>query len=227
MEIRIKCPDCGKMLKVTVESESSETVELKKFRKKETSWYEIVKEKSSLSIGDEVSCVLKNGENATFVVAAINPYGDNQIAFVTKDCIGEHLMNETSTNKGGWKESEMRKHLNEEVIMLLPDDLKYLIIPRKLKTKDSSFDTNDSLWLLSKMEVFGEESGEEVGDVHFPLFETERDRVKNDEDGSASNWWLRAPGTAGSGGFWFVGAGGGSNGYYAGGSYGVAFGFLV
>lgn len=103
MEIKVKCPDCGKMLKVTVEAEEMPKVSLIKKQESETTWEDIVANKDKLCIGDEVRCQLKDGEVVSAVVAAINPYGDNRVAFVFKDCIGEdQVMNDEATNKGGY-----------------------------------------------------------------------------------------------------------------------------
>ena len=230
MELSIKCPDCGKMLKVTVTADETPKVTLTKKTESDTSWFDIAADKSKLEIGDEVSCVLKNGEPATFVVAALNPYEENEAFFVIRDCIGDDKpMNDDCTNEGGWSKSKMRKYLNEDIWNLLPDDLKAVIKPRKLHTKDTDLDTEDNLWLLSRMEVFGKESGAEVGDVHFPLFKTEKDRVKVNADGETWCYWLRSPHTANSAIFWYVSTSGSGNHNYrhAYNSYGVAFGFKI
>lgn len=227
MENKTKCPDFEKMLKVTAKTEKVDTVTLKLFTEIKTDWSVIKTIKSTLEVGDEITCKLKDGRQVTFVVAALNPYGDNQVVFVIKDCIGEHQINKENTNEGGWSKCEMRRYLNEDIFDLLPDDLQAVIKPRKLKTKDTALDTEDRLWLLSKMEVFGTESGAELGDIHFPLFATERDHVKNDADGETCYWWLRSPITAYSHNFWSVVTNGSSSNNYASSSNGVAFGFLI
>lgn len=229
MELSIKCPDCGKMI-ILLRQMKTPKVTLTKKTESDTSWFDIAADKSKLEIGDEVSCVLKNGEPATFVVAALNPYEENEAFFVIRDCIGEDQpMSDDCTNEGGWSKSKMRKYLNEDIWNLLPDDLKVVIKPRKLHTKDMDLDTEDNLWLLSRMEVFGEESGVEVGDVHFPLFKTEKDRIKVDADGETLCYWLRSPGTAYSSTFWYVLANGSGGSYAiaANASAGVAFGFKI
>lgn len=228
MELSVKCPDCGKTLRVTVTAEETPKVTLTKKTESDTSWFDIAADKSKLEIGDEVSCVLKNGEPATFVVAALNPYEENEAFFVIKECIGEDQpMNDECTNEGGWKESKMRKYLNEEIWELLPDDLKAVIKPRKLHMKDTELDTEDNLWLLSRMEVFGEESGAEVGDVHFPFFETKKDRVKTNAYGETWCYWLRSPYSLSLTNFYNVSDYGNCYSYNATSSYGVAFGFKI
>lgn len=228
MEIKVKCPDCGKMLRVTVEAEEMPKVSLIKKQESEMTWEDIVANKDKFCIGDEVRCQLKNGKVVYAVVAAINPYGDNQIAFVFKDCIGEdQAMNDKATNKGGWRDCKMREYVNTEILALLPDDLKSVIRPRTIKqsVQGEDCESTDSLWLLSYTEVFGGDCSVDVGDVHFPLFDTKGSRVKMNEDGDTWCYWLRS--AYSTSGFRYV-SGGGNNGsdsaYY---SYGVALGFLV
>lgn len=228
MEIKVKCPDCGKMLRVTVETEEMPKVSLIKKQESETTWEDIAANKDKLCIGDEVRCKLKNGKVVYAVVAAINPYGDNQIAFVFKDCIGEdQVMNDEATNKGGWRDCKMREYVDTEILALLPDDLKSVIKPRTIKqsVQGEDCESTDNLWLLSYTEVFGGYYSVDVGDVHFPLFDTEGSRVKMNEEGSTWCYWLRSAGSTNS----FRGVY--SNGYYYYGSAnyssGVALGFLV
>lgn len=228
MEIKVKCPDCGKMLRVTVEAEEMPNVSLIKKQESETTWEDIVANKDKLRIGDEVRCQLKNGKVVYAVVAAINPYGDNQVAFVFKDCIGEdQTMNDKATNKGGWRDCKMREYVNTEILALLPDDLKSVIRPRTIKQsiQGENCESTDSLWLLSYTEVFGGDYSVDVGDVHFPLFDTEGSRVKMNEDGDTWCYWLRSAYDTNY--FGIVSSNGYNYGNSASGSSGVALGFLV
>lgn len=228
MEIKVKCPDCGKMLRVTVEAEEMPKVSLIKKQKSETTWEDIVANKDKLCIGDEVRCQLKNGKVVYAVVAAINPYGDNRVAFVFKDCIGEdQVMNDEATNKGGWRDCKMREYVNTEILALLPDDLKSVIRPRTIKqsVQGEDCESTDSLWLLSYTEVFGGDYRVDVGDVHFPLFDTEGSRVKMNEEGSTWCYWLRSANNTNY--FRLVSSNGNSYNIFASLSGGVALGFLV
>lgn len=228
MEIKVKCPDCGKMLRVTVEAEEMPKVSLIKKQESEMTWEDIVANKDKFCIGDEVRCQLKNGKVVYAVVAAINPYGDNQIAFVFKDCIGEdQAMNDKATNKGGWRDCKMREYVNTEILALLPDDLKSVIRPRTIKqsVQGEDCESTDSLWLLSYTEVFGGDCSVDVGDVHFPLFDTKGSRVKMNEDGDTWCYWLRS--ANGTVSFRSVYSDGYYSSYDATSSNGVALGFLV
>ena len=224
MEMTIKCPDCGKDLKITVEEIKKEAPKVSLFYKVKTkfSWSEIADmihsgDMDFFSVGNEISCTLKNGKEVTFVVAHINPYDENEVAFVLKDCLQErHTM------------IDMRKYLNEEIYDLLPDDLKAVIKKRTIKQRiDGEIEKyEDKLWLLSKMEIEGEAAESDVDDVHFDLFHDERSRVKQ-IDGETMWYWLRSPYTSTGCYFWSVGTNGVSDSSNASGSYGVAFGFLI
>lgn len=89
--------------------------------------------------------------------------GKAGIAFIFKDCIGEHNMNSSDTNAGGWEASEMRSYLNSEGLSFLPSDLKQVVVSvNKLtnnvgQTQDVSSVTKtaDQLWLFSFVELAG------------------------------------------------------------------------
>lgn len=208
MEIEIKCHDCGKMLKVTVEDETTVKVKITRKVEDETTWQKIAEKVRDgeahefFSLGDEISCELKDGRRVIFEVAAFSPYptGSNTIALVMKDCIEDaREMNSKLTYEGGWKYCQMRKYLNEEFYELLPDDLKAVIKKRKIaQYLDGSKDeyepvvSEDKLWLLSAREAFGIDRDIEADDVHFPLYVDEKSRVKQFNKETVF-WWLRSP----------------------------------
>ena len=146
---------------------------------------------TGLSVGDEISETLKNGEQVTLVVM-----DDGIIGF--KNCLAEtHYMNERWTNKGGWEACDMRRYLNETVFALLPDELQAVIKPRN----------GDKLWLFSEVEVFGEHiwgEGNE-GDKHIEYYKTPANRVKTlGEGGDPDWWWLASPSSVHATNFCFV-----------------------
>lgn len=235
MELTIKCPDCGKTLKVTVTAEDTPKTEIIRQVSTPTTWDEITekiragKAREFLSVGDTVPFTMKDGQTVNAVVAEIDPYGENEVAFVIEDCLAEsHVMNEEYTNAGGWRDSDMRKYLNDDVYNLLPDELKAVISDREIKQiKDGEeLTSTDKLWLLSLTEV-AEEYETDKDDVHFSLFKDERSRVKQ-QDGETAWYWLRSPLASNSTSFCGVSNFGGAyNSYAASNSNGVAFGFLV
>lgn len=234
MEISIKCPDCGKTLKVTVVAEETPKTEIIRRLSTPTTWDEISekikagKAREFLSVGDVVPFTMKDGQTANAVVAEIDPYGENEVAFVIEDCLDEsHVMNEEYTNAGGWRDCDMRKYLNSEIYDLLPDDLKAVITDRTItQEKDGEeLTSTDKLWLLSLTEV-GEDCETDKGDVRFSLFKDERSRVKQ-QSGETVWYWLRSPLASSSTAFCDVGNGGGAYASNANRSFGVAFGFLI
>ena len=180
-------------------------------------------DRSALRVGDEISEVLKNGEEVIFVVMDEGVIG-------LKNCLREeHRMNNDRTNKGGWEACEMRRYLNEEVFAVLPDELKAIIKPRTLGSGEHTFE--DKLWLFSEVEIFGEQDWTEKEPdrgTQFEYFKNPSNRVKLDADGDATWWWERSPYGSNSASFCYVYSNG--NASYssaASGSRGVCFGFYI
>lgn len=172
-------------------------------------------DRSALNVGDEIAETLKDGREVVFVVM------DNGVTGL-RDLLGYHRMNNEWTNKGGWAASEMRRYLNEEVIELLPDELRAIIKPRSIQGNE------DMLWLFSEMEIFGEhdwtENDPDRGE-QLEYFKNPANRVKVDEDGDANWWWERSPRASDSDSFCYVSSNGIAYYYYASSSAGVCFGF--
>ena len=187
---------------------------------------------SALPLGTKATITLTNGDVISFDLAHKNAYGATNI-FVIADCYGEHCMNSRPTNKGGWNMSEMRQHLREDILPLLPTDLKRLIIPRTILQK---FDGEivepkngpDLIWLPSITEVDAEHpSSVDVDDVHFDFFDTEKSRVKELDPHGTWPWWLRSATASSTANFENVSNGGDASNYNAIDTIGVCFGFCI
>lgn len=195
----------------------------------ESAWDKI--REMPLAIGTEITDTLKDGTPITFEVAALDIYGAKKV-LVCKDCLPEeYVMNKRLTNRGGWKASAMRKHM-AEILEQLPDDLKAAIVPRTIKQKldGEVVECEDLIWLLSSTEVAGVGSwcsDWDVDDQYFPLYATEKARVKECAHHGTWFWWLRSPCAASAANFSYVYTYGTLNYVSATGSYGVAFGFLL
>ena len=186
-----------------------------------------------MPIGSEIDVTMKDGSVVTFQLAADNVYGDHK-AFVSKDCVlDERVMNDEWTNAGGWAESKMRSATMKELLELLPDELREIIVPRKItqEIRGETFESEDLIWVPSYTEVVGPDgwgAKADENDVHFPLFSSERACVKQDRDHLETLWWwLRSPGTDGTSAFCSITASGSSDINSANSSRGVAFGFLI
>lgn len=185
-----------------------------------------------LQVGDELDITLKTGEALTAQAAGTT---ENGLRFVLKDCMKDmRSMNKRMTNKGGWRDSEMRLWLNETIIHMLPDELQEIIAPRRIvQTVDGeALESEDKLWLPSFTEMFGKENAEgwapaDTDETQLELFATERSRVK-EVPGNGTWWyWLRSPYGGNSTYFCVVNSNGNANYYYASYAGGVAFGFCL
>lgn len=205
--MRVHCPNCNTAIDVNdepMEELVNPTVTIMQKRLERSSWADIAEMVRAgyayrlLEIGDTISFKMKNDTDATFEVAAINPYGKNAVVLVMQNCLpDQQCMDEeyTYADSGGWKNCKMRKYLNEEIFPLLPDELQSVITTRKIvqKIDGEEYVSEDKLWLPSQTEMFGDcPSNMDVDDVHFPLYKDERSRVK--QIGNSTAWyWLRAP----------------------------------
>lgn len=147
-----------------------------------------------LHSGDTLGITLKNGEAVTLVVGTDEK---GNMFFSTQDCLrDEHRMNNTMTNRGGWKATEMRRYLNEEVFALLPDDLQAVIKPTTIVqiVDGKRVETQDKLFLFSATQVFGNGSysENEPEDTQLDIFRREKDRVKECNTYGTWFWWLRS-----------------------------------
>lgn len=181
-----------------------------------------------LNVGDVITDKLKNGMEFSVEVVALNPYCVNTVAFVFKDLPERYVMNDTNTNRGGWRDSKMRRHLAEEFFALLPDDLQMVIKERTIKQRigGTVVTTQDKLWIPSRTEVFGGTCESDVDDIQFEWFRKRANKIKFFEE-ELWSWWLRSPASGSSTNFSYVNNGGGSNSSSAGNSYGVAPGFII
>ena len=152
--------------------------------------------------------------------------GKAGITFIFKDCIGEHDMNSTDTNAGGWEASQMRSYLNSEGLNLLPSDLKQKVVSvNKLtnnagQTQDVSSVTKtaDQLWLFSAIELCGDTRSlwstqayidiQNAEGIEYKLFRDvnvnptgSNSILEKTLNGQLSYWWERSPDPSGSYGF--------------------------
>ena len=150
-----------------------------------------------------------------------------------------HRMNEGATNEGGWKSSEMRKFLNEELFDALPSKLQSSIkCVCKLSDDGSGHktlsETADWCWLASYDEVglpVGNSSLSGQGELYSSIFSSNKDSRKKyiTDDTATAGWWLRSSyySTNSSSMFWRVTNSGGSYSDIAFNAFYVAFGFCI
>lgn len=223
-EIEISVRDTSSEEKIT------HSVNLKKLQ--DYSWEEIanIKNPSEIfNIGDEKTITLRNGDTLLIAIAGFNHDSDEKgnvlpITFTTVDLFSDRYpMNNTDTNKSGWKGCKMRKETMKNIFDLLPDDLQAII---KATNKG---ETTDTLFLFNEVEVFGKTIySEDNFGKQYDYYKVKHNRNKymNDEEYS-SGWWLRSPNASGSAYFCSVSGSGYANGSGASVSGGVAFGFCI
>lgn len=136
-----------------------------------------------IALGDTIRFGLSTGEHIT--AKAMRQEADGML-FVFVDCLNkEYPMNRTRTNKGGYRESDLRKVLNTEILDTFPNFIKSRMKPVY---------EDDRLRLLTAMEVFGENPyGDEDNGEQISFMENIRDRIAFQGDGT-SRWewyWLQ------------------------------------
>ena len=128
------------------------------------------------------------------------------------DIVEKRQMNSTNTNVGGWEASEMRTYANGDFFNKLPEDLRNVIKATKVvsghgsTTGETNFTSTDKIYLLSAHEVYKDGTSNKVSSKDTAWDKTRQlDYYANlgvttsnysgaikKNNGSNSNWWLRA-----------------------------------
>ena len=157
--------------------------------------------------------------------------GKAPLTFQLHDCYAtDYPMNSTNTNVGGWQNCAMRSTHLPAILNLMPAEVKAAI--REVQKKSSAGSqsssiqtTNDKLFLLSEIEIFGSATFSFAGEgKQYAYYQAGNSKVKN-RSGSAYRWWERSPFSSNSSYFCRVGSGGAAGAITASNSLGVAFCF--
>ena len=123
------------------------------------------------------------------------------------DIITKHTFNNTSTNVGGWKNSEIRTYVNGTIYNSLPSELQNAITSTKVisghgsTSGETNFETQDKVYLISSKELYGTATvkdtlSTETKQLYYYknkgvtlLKYTEAVKKYNLQD---VNWWLRS-----------------------------------
>ena len=125
--------------------------------------------------------------------------GKAPLTFQMHDCYDTIFrMNTTITNVGGWQNCAMRSTHLPAILNLMPAEVKAAI--RDVQKKSSAGNqsssiqtTNDKLFLLSEIEIFGSTVYSFAGEgTQYEYYQAGNSKVKNWK-GSAYNWWERSP----------------------------------
>ena len=147
------------------------------------------------------------------------------------DIITSKKFNNTATNVGGWKDSEMRTYINGTIYNALPSELQSAIATTKVisghgfTTGEENFETQDKLYLLSGHEVYEDGTSKPISDSDTSYNNTKQlDYYKNQGvttssyagaikqyKGSDEVWWLRSANSVKTNRFLYVS----NNGYWS------------
>ena len=159
--------------------------------------------------------------------------GKAAYSFQLVDCLNQtQQMNTSNTNTGGWNGSAMRGRMSTYKSQL-PATLRNVIKTVKKKSgtgggsSSGTQQTNDDLFLLSEIEIFGTTTYSVAGEgTQYEWYKAGNSRIKK-VNGSADSWWERSPYSGNTYIFCFVNSSGTANYGNATNSYGVSFGFCV
>ena len=159
--------------------------------------------------------------------------GKAAYSFQLVDCLNQtQQMNTSNTNTGGWNGSAMRGRMSTYKSQL-PAALRNVIKTVKKKSgtgggsSSGTQQTNDDLFLLSEIEIFGTTTYSVAGEgTQYEWYKAGNSRIKK-VNGSANYWWGRSPLSGNTNYFCSVNSSGGAAGNAAADSYGVSFGFCV
>ncbi|MEF2956839.1 MAG: DUF6273 domain-containing protein [Oscillospiraceae bacterium] len=159
--------------------------------------------------------------------------GKAAYSFQLVDCLNQtQQMNTSNTNTGGWNGSAMRGRMSTYKSQL-PAALRNVIKTVKKKSgtgggsSSGTQQTNDDLFLLSEIEIFGTTTYSVAGEgTQYEWYKAGNSRIKK-VNGSANFWWERSPYSGYTDYFCFVNGSGNARNGGASNSYGVSFGFCV
>ena len=125
--------------------------------------------------------------------------GKAAYSFQLVDCLNQtQQMNTSNTNTGGWNGSAMRGRMSTYKSQL-PATLRNVIKTVKKKSgtgggsSSGTQQTNDDLFLLSEIEIFGTTTYSVAGEgTQYEWYKAGNSRIKK-VNGSANAWWERSP----------------------------------
>ena len=154
------------------------------------------------------------------------------------DVITTHNMNPTSSNKGGWLNSQMKTFIDNDIYNSLPEELRNVIIDTKTVSGHGSEDTNhitspedklDKLYLLAPKEIYSDWSNQydSAADLTRQLdyykikgvtTSNKNGAIKKDSEGTVEWWWFRSASSTNSYAFYNV---------YSNGDWGSSYAYIA
>ena len=134
-------------------------------------------ETSNIQVGDQIIIELTGFGEFTATAQKIT---DKGTLFLFDDCVTRRPMNAECTNKGGYEKSELRKWINDVLLVAFPEDLINRIDGLTIPTYGQMFGHDD--WYNDVMEPDNDEQ--------LPLMVKRRNRIA-DFDNSYEWYWLQ------------------------------------
>jgi hypothetical protein len=134
-------------------------------------------ETSNIQVGDQIIIELTGFGEFTATAQKIT---DKGTLFLFDDCVTRRPMNAERTNKGGYEKSELRKWINDVLLVAFPEDLINRIDGLTIPTYGQMFGHDD--WYNDVMEPDSDEQ--------LPLMVKRRNRIA-DFDNSYEWYWLQ------------------------------------
>lgn len=157
--------------------------------------------------------------------------GKAPLTFQLHDCYGESKnMNSSNTNSGGWRSCAMRSTHLPAILALMPTAVQNGIREVNKLTSAGSQSatintTEDKLFLLSEIEIFGSVSYSKIGEgTQYDYYKAGNSALKK-RNGIARSWWERSPYDKDSARFCRVFSSGAATNNSASSEIGVAFAF--
>lgn len=208
----------------------------------QTDWSEIAlcsqfgQAKNYFSVGDQKTVSINSTNYKVQIIGfdhdQLTSGGMAGITFQLVDCLNQTAqMNSSNTNAGGWNNSAMRTRMST-YLSQLPAALRNVIKTVNKRTsagnQSSSIQTTqDKLFLLSEIEIFGATTYSFAGEgTQYEYYAAGNTTIKK-VNGSANYWWGRSPDSDDTSRFCRVDSSGNASNYTASASYGVSFGFCV
>lgn len=160
--------------------------------------------------------------------------GKAGMTFQTVDSTSTGKMNPSATNSGGWASSDMRNNYMVGFYNALSAELKSVVkVVNKLTANGANTSTitatEDKLFLLSEMEIFGIPHLSADGEgSQYAYYKAGNSAIKTLTSGASSSWWTRSPHKTNSQYFRSVdGSTGGTSTHSATTALGIAFAYCI
>ena len=134
-----------------------------------------------------------------FALTNQNDYGGTHatagLTFGAVDCVGKYKMNPSNTNRGGWKECQMRTSTMPTLQSGMPATLAQVKVLYLNYNQSTMLYSDDYMFLPAEKEVFGTRTYSPLKEgkalTQFAYYKNGGSKIKS-LSGSAVWWWLRS-----------------------------------